>query len=327
MGELMGALIKYTESDSTKDLVSDDEKSSKGKKNGNNKGQQQNMTGLNQGNGGKRKQSDGGLDFVANTNTQRNNQRHKGPCSIHPSPPPLHQLPPRDSHRSNQRPSPNPISPTASCVFCATQIPAAPSCSKPRPHPSEQLIHKLFCHAPPPSSASLALTFLAACARHGRRFHPKISKRCRLSQDGHGSSSRSTTPRPPFVLVAALRNLTGERRVPSPSRLLPRRPDTASPSRTPLASPFLYCTKRTTHPASARSSQPRPSEARRHGASPVSPPLRPRPPATLPSSSPRSSSVSQGLHPPRPSTESTMSGSSHLPQASPSLAGAPSLPC
>ena len=41
----------------------------------------------------------------------------------------------------------------------------------------------------------------------------------------------------------------------------------------------------------------------------------------------RSSFVSQGLHRPRPSTEATTSSSSHLPQASSSLAGAPVSPC
>src|SRR5215216_6589922 len=78
MGELMEALIKYADSDNTRDPRSDEEKSNKGKKNGNGKGQQQNMTGHNQGNNGKRKQTDGGSDFVANTNAQNNNQRRKG---------------------------------------------------------------------------------------------------------------------------------------------------------------------------------------------------------------------------------------------------------
>ena len=40
MAELMAALTKYADSDSTKDPGSDDEKSAKGKKNGNGKGQQ-----------------------------------------------------------------------------------------------------------------------------------------------------------------------------------------------------------------------------------------------------------------------------------------------
>ena len=38
MGELMAALIKYADSDSTKDPESDDEKPGKGKKSGNGKG-------------------------------------------------------------------------------------------------------------------------------------------------------------------------------------------------------------------------------------------------------------------------------------------------
>jgi hypothetical protein len=38
MGELMAALIKYADFDNTKDPGSDDEKSNKGKKNGNVKG-------------------------------------------------------------------------------------------------------------------------------------------------------------------------------------------------------------------------------------------------------------------------------------------------
>ena len=48
----MAALTKYADSDSTKDPGSDEEKSNKGKKNDNGKGQQQNMTGQNQGNNG-----------------------------------------------------------------------------------------------------------------------------------------------------------------------------------------------------------------------------------------------------------------------------------
>ena len=38
MGELMAALIKYADSDNTKDPGSDEEKSNKGKKNGNGNG-------------------------------------------------------------------------------------------------------------------------------------------------------------------------------------------------------------------------------------------------------------------------------------------------
>ena len=78
MGELMAACIKYVNSDNTKDPGCDDEKSNKGKKSGNGKGQQQNMAGHNgnnQGNGGKRRHLDGGSDLVANTNTGYKNQR------------------------------------------------------------------------------------------------------------------------------------------------------------------------------------------------------------------------------------------------------------
>ena len=81
MGELMAALIKYADSDNTEDPGSDDEKSNKGRKSGNGKGRQQNMTGHNghnQGNGGKRRQPDGGSDLVANTNTVYKSQRHNG---------------------------------------------------------------------------------------------------------------------------------------------------------------------------------------------------------------------------------------------------------
>ena len=38
MGTLMAALVKYADSDTTKDLVSDEENATKGKKNGNGKG-------------------------------------------------------------------------------------------------------------------------------------------------------------------------------------------------------------------------------------------------------------------------------------------------
>ena len=61
----MAALIKYADSDSTKDPESDDDKPGKGKKNGNAKGPQHNPT--NQGGNGKCK-ADGNLEFVANTN-------------------------------------------------------------------------------------------------------------------------------------------------------------------------------------------------------------------------------------------------------------------
>src|SRR5215216_6031684 len=76
MGELMAALIKYADSDTTKDPESDEEKIEKGKKNSGGKGQQQSTTA--QVNNGKRKQTDGGSDFVANTNVQNNDRRRKG---------------------------------------------------------------------------------------------------------------------------------------------------------------------------------------------------------------------------------------------------------
>ncbi|EMS59304.1 Cation/H(+) antiporter 15 [Triticum urartu] len=61
--------------DTTKDPDSEEDKLGKGKKNGSAKGQQHNPAG--HGNNGKRK-ADNSLDFVANTNTQENGQRHKG---------------------------------------------------------------------------------------------------------------------------------------------------------------------------------------------------------------------------------------------------------
>ena len=75
MGELMAALVKYADSDSTKDPDSDEEKAGKGKKSGSAKGQQHNMAGHSS--NGKRK-AEGGLDFVANCNAQNNNQHRKG---------------------------------------------------------------------------------------------------------------------------------------------------------------------------------------------------------------------------------------------------------
>ena len=42
MGDLMAALVKYADSDCTKDPPSDDERTGKGKKNGNGKGPQHN---------------------------------------------------------------------------------------------------------------------------------------------------------------------------------------------------------------------------------------------------------------------------------------------
>ena len=75
MSTLMAALVKYADSDSTKDPESEDDKPGKGKKNGNTKGQQHNPAG--HGNNGKCK-ADNSLDFVANTNAQDNGQRRKG---------------------------------------------------------------------------------------------------------------------------------------------------------------------------------------------------------------------------------------------------------
>ena len=62
---LMAALVKYADSDNTKDPNSEEDKAGKGKKNGNTKGQQHNLAG--HGNNGKRK-ADNSLDFVADTN-------------------------------------------------------------------------------------------------------------------------------------------------------------------------------------------------------------------------------------------------------------------
>ena len=68
MGTLMAALVKYANSDTTKDPVSDKEKATKGKKNGNGKGHQHNP----ENQGGNKCKSD---EFVANTNAQVNNNR------------------------------------------------------------------------------------------------------------------------------------------------------------------------------------------------------------------------------------------------------------
>ena len=75
MAMLMETLVKYADSDSTKDPESKDEKLGKGKKNGSANGQQHNPAG--HGNNGKRK-ADNSLDFMANTNTQDNGQCRKG---------------------------------------------------------------------------------------------------------------------------------------------------------------------------------------------------------------------------------------------------------
>ena len=74
MGTLMAALVKYADSDSTKDPAFDDEKTGKGKRNGNGKGQQHNP-----GNQSSNKRKvDGNPELVANASTQGNNQRRKG---------------------------------------------------------------------------------------------------------------------------------------------------------------------------------------------------------------------------------------------------------
>ena len=65
MGTLMAALVKYADSNSTKDPEPNDDEAGKGKKNSNSKGQQHHSAG--NGSGGKRK-ADGTMDFVANTN-------------------------------------------------------------------------------------------------------------------------------------------------------------------------------------------------------------------------------------------------------------------
>ena len=71
----MEALVKYADSDSTKDPEFEDDKTGKGKKSGSTKGQQHNPVG--HGNNGKRK-ADNSLDFVASTSAQDNGQRRKG---------------------------------------------------------------------------------------------------------------------------------------------------------------------------------------------------------------------------------------------------------
>ena len=62
MGTLMAALVKYANSDSTKDPAADEEKIGKGKKNGNGKGQQYNPTSQ----GGNKRKADSNPEFVAN---------------------------------------------------------------------------------------------------------------------------------------------------------------------------------------------------------------------------------------------------------------------
>ena len=71
----MAALVKYVNSDCTKDPKSDIDKIGNAKRSGNAKGQHHNPAG--HGNGGKRK-ADHGLDFEANINTHDKGQRRKG---------------------------------------------------------------------------------------------------------------------------------------------------------------------------------------------------------------------------------------------------------
>ena len=71
MGELMAALVKYADSDGTKDPESDDEKPGKGKKSSNTKGRQHNPA--SQG-GNSKCRAD---DFMDNTGARNDNQRRR----------------------------------------------------------------------------------------------------------------------------------------------------------------------------------------------------------------------------------------------------------
>ena len=73
MGDLMDVLTRYAELYNTKDPLSDEEKSDKGKK-ARGKGQQQNNGNEQNNSGGKRKNYDGS-DLVANTNMGNKGQR------------------------------------------------------------------------------------------------------------------------------------------------------------------------------------------------------------------------------------------------------------
>ena len=101
----MAALVKYADSDSTKDPASDEEKTGKGKKNGNGKGPQHNPASQ----GGNKRKADDGMEFVANTNTQGNNHRRKGrqPPRSGGSGPTLEQLlnEPCPRHGSREKPT------------------------------------------------------------------------------------------------------------------------------------------------------------------------------------------------------------------------------
>ena len=106
MGTLMAALVKYADSDTTKDPASDEEKATKGKKNNNGKDHQHNPE--NQG-GNKRKAN----EFVANTNAQCGNQQRKGrqPPRSGGSGPTLEQLlnEPCPRHGTREKPASHPL--------------------------------------------------------------------------------------------------------------------------------------------------------------------------------------------------------------------------
>ena len=72
MGTLMTALVQYADSDNTKDPAFDEERTGKGKKNGNGKGHQHNPA------GGDKHKAEANPEFVANINAQGGNQRRKG---------------------------------------------------------------------------------------------------------------------------------------------------------------------------------------------------------------------------------------------------------
>ena len=105
MGQLMAALVKYADFDSTKDPVSNEEKIGKGKKNDNGKVPRHNPA--NQ--GGNKRKANGSLDFVANTSAEGNNQWRKGrpPPRFGGSVPTLEQLlnEPCPRHDTQQKPA------------------------------------------------------------------------------------------------------------------------------------------------------------------------------------------------------------------------------
>ena len=104
MGMLMAALVKYADSNSTKDHAFDEEKTGEGKKNGKGKGQQHNL--MNQ--GGNKRKAEGNPEFVANANAQDNNNRRKGkPPRYGGSGPSLEQLlnEPCPKHGTRGRPA------------------------------------------------------------------------------------------------------------------------------------------------------------------------------------------------------------------------------